>query len=433
MRRVSFGAKIFLAIVTVSVVTSATAGAILYWNGSRLLRLKSTDELTTAAAAVSHFLEHSLEDALRQGETCTMAWETGEDARVILNQAQQQAFLEHARYFVQNFPWVTAVALREDSGRILLSHGDGRSLSESLDDCDPIALLPKGCFARGPVLAEGGTVLMELGVRRFDRRRPCPCLVTFVLNVSALMTAAPVPKTLFQETVVMLGRPGRAEGILIKGAPWADQAALEDLSSWIGQVFLSGRRENPGPVDVGGRKVLVAADVLPRLRWPVALAVPVKSARIPQSALLAAAAWAFLLGLVGDTWLEVAVRSYYANQDTRTPLIAAALQAAGFIALASLLSSTRLGVAGIALAASLTFTLQAIGLLFLLQRRYPGLLRLGTSVRNAALAAMAAFLVATGILLWLGVSPLHVLLAWLVGGCLALPFIRREVHSLLHL
>jgi len=109
------------------------------------------------------------------------------------------------------------------------------------------------------------------------------------------------------------------------------------------------------------------------------------------------------------------------------------LQAAGFIALASLLSSTRLGVAGIALAASLTFTLQAIGLLFLLQRRYPGLLRLGTSVRNAALAAMAAFLVATGILLWLGVSPLHVLLAWLVGGCLALPFIRREVHSLLHL
>ncbi len=197
-----------------------------------------------------------------------------------------------------------------------------------------------------------------------------------------------------------------------------------------------------------GQKEKFAATVNRALRVLLALGLPVAALlaigvrplsaaffRYPEAQLdmLTACAWAFLLGLVGDTWLEVAVRSYYANQDTRTPLVAAALQAVGFIALASLLSPTRLGVAGIALAASLTFTLQAIGLLLLLQRRYPGLLRLGTSVRHAALAAIAAFLASGSILLWLGTSPLYVLLAWLVGGILALLFLREEVHFLLHL
>lgn len=152
-----------------------------------------------------------------------------------------------------------------------------------------------------------------------------------------------------------------------------------------------------------------------------------------QLDMVTACTWGFLLGLVGDTWLEVAVRSFYAHQDTRTPLVAAALQAVAFIVLAVLLTSTRLGVAGISLAASLTFTLQAIGLFLLLQRRYPALLRMGTSLRNASLAAMAAFLAAYGVLLYLGISPLHVLLAWLIGGSLAILFIRQEVHILLHL
>ena len=49
--------------------------------------------------------------------------------------------------------------------------------------------------------------------------------------------------------------------------------------------------------------------------------------------LLQACTWAFLVGLIGDTWLEVAVRSFYAHQNTRTPLIAAFGQAAAFVLL----------------------------------------------------------------------------------------------------
>ena len=45
--------------------------------------------------------------------------------------------------------------------------------------------------------------------------------------------------------------------------------------------------------------------------------------------LLTLCTWAFLAGLVGDTWLEVAVRSHYANLNTRTPLVAAFFQVVG--------------------------------------------------------------------------------------------------------
>ena len=48
--------------------------------------------------------------------------------------------------------------------------------------------------------------------------------------------------------------------------------------------------------------------------------------------------WAFLFGLLGDTWLETAVRSFYANQNTRTPLVAAFIQAVSFFLLAWLFS-----------------------------------------------------------------------------------------------
>jgi len=61
--------------------------------------------------------------------------------------------------------------------------------------------------------------------------------------------------------------------------------------------------------------------------------------------------WAFLFGLLGDAWLETAVRSFYANQNTRTPLAAAAIQAVLFVLLAWLFSSW-IGLPGIPLAAA---------------------------------------------------------------------------------
>ncbi len=149
--------------------------------------------------------------------------------------------------------------------------------------------------------------------------------------------------------------------------------------------------------------------------------------------LLRACTWAFLIGLVGDTWLEVAVRSFYANQNTRTPLIAAFAQVLTFVLLSVALSS-RIGLAGIPLAASLTFTAQAVILLVLLDRRFPGLLRLGTTPWRTAAAGILGALVMAGALVFLPFSPvLNSLIGMAIGTGAAAPLIWPEVRLLFNL
>ncbi len=149
--------------------------------------------------------------------------------------------------------------------------------------------------------------------------------------------------------------------------------------------------------------------------------------------LLTACTWAFLIGLVGDTWLEVAVRSFYANQNTRTPLVAAFLQAFFFVIL-SLLLTPVIGLAGIPLSAALTFTTQALVLLTLLNRRFPGLLHMGSTVWRALLSGIAAGGVALGLLVLLPFPPFLAALAGLAaGGLAALPFIWPEARLLFRL
>ncbi len=84
--------------------------------------------------------------------------------------------------------------------------------------------------------------------------------------------------------------------------------------------------------------------------------------------LVVAAAQMFLLGLVGHSLVEIAVRTFYAKQDARTPFIAAAFTAALFVGLCFALIPL-MGHAGIALANSLAFTAEAVGLLWVLRRR----------------------------------------------------------------
>jgi len=149
--------------------------------------------------------------------------------------------------------------------------------------------------------------------------------------------------------------------------------------------------------------------------------------------LLAVCTWAFLAGLVGDTWLEVAVRSHYANLNTRTPLVAAALQVSAFVLL-SLLLSRLIGLPGIPLAAALTFTAEALALLMLLNRRFIGLLDVGHTAFRAVGGAIAAGLVAAVALQYLPLSSVLAALAALIGGALiAVPFVWREVHLLMNL
>ena len=152
-----------------------------------------------------------------------------------------------------------------------------------------------------------------------------------------------------------------------------------------------------------------------------------------QLDLLTVCTWAFLAGLVGDTWLEVAVRSFYANQNTRTPLIAAFSQVVAFIILSSLLSPI-IGLAGIPLAAALTFTTQALVLLAILNRRFSGLLDIRSTAPRALIAAISAGALT---LILMNVLPLSTIpatfIALLIGGLICIPIIWPEIKLLLKL
>jgi putative peptidoglycan lipid II flippase len=76
----------------------------------------------------------------------------------------------------------------------------------------------------------------------------------------------------------------------------------------------------------------------------------------------------YALGLTAHICLELAARTFFAQQDTITPLLLAAASAAANILLAALLMAP-LGHGGLALANSVAVTLEVLALLILLQRR----------------------------------------------------------------
>ncbi len=147
-------------------------------------------------------------------------------------------------------------------------------------------------------------------------------------------------------------------------------------------------------------------------------------------------AWAtrlYLLGLAGHSWLEVGVRSFYARQDALTPLKIAFLQICTYLLLAVGLSAF-MGVNGLALADSLTFTGQALLLLFLLQRLAPGILRVGDTLLRAGLGSILGGAAAYLALKFLPLPTLPLAFGALtLGGVIVLPFIWKEIKVLVRL
>jgi peptidoglycan biosynthesis protein MviN/MurJ (putative lipid II flippase) len=93
-----------------------------------------------------------------------------------------------------------------------------------------------------------------------------------------------------------------------------------------------------------------------------------------------------------------------------------------------------LGLAAIPLSAALTFTMQAIVLLTILNRRFPGLLRLESTGVRAAAAALAAGIAASCVLLFLPVPGFaKILMGLIAGGLAAIPLVWREVRLLFNL
>ena len=160
---------------------------------------------------------------------------------------------------------------------------------------------------------------------------------------------------------------------------------------------------------------------------------------VADTELVVIATRAYLIGLAGHAMLEVAARSFYAQQDAKTPLFAAAINAFVYILLANLLAKYY-GFTGIAVANSIAFTFEAILLLWLLNRRFPGILKTqGTLIRVLLVSAG----VGTGLFFVLQLdilSTLNELMkaiaaagGMLLGLLIVVPFILPEIRLLIGL
>jgi putative peptidoglycan lipid II flippase len=141
----------------------------------------------------------------------------------------------------------------------------------------------------------------------------------------------------------------------------------------------------------------------------------------------------YLFGVIAHSLIEVAARSFYAQQEARIPLLASALNTGAYILLVVLLRNP-LGASGIALANTISFTGELLLLVYLLERRLRGRFRVGSTVFRTVAGALLAGLLMYLMINFVPLSELPLSLAALaLGVVVALPFIWKEMRLLLHL
>lgn len=142
---------------------------------------------------------------------------------------------------------------------------------------------------------------------------------------------------------------------------------------------------------------------------------------------------AFTLGLVGHSIFEIAARAFYAQQNPRPPVLTSGYRFVVYLVLAVLLYRP-LDAAGIALADAIAITSEAAILLFVLNRRFPGIFRVGWTFPRALAGALAS---GAAVYLILEFVPLPLIPltagALIVGGLVALPFMWPELKGLVRL
>ncbi len=160
--------------------------------------------------------------------------------------------------------------------------------------------------------------------------------------------------------------------------------------------------------------------------------------------LVSAALFWYAAGLLGHSLVEILSRAFYALHDTKTPVLIGAaamglniLFSFGFSALFSKFGF--MPHAGLALANSLATALEAAGLLYLINRRLPGVQNAGT-LSALSQSILAAFGMGVGLAGWLALVPNQpvwlqalggVALGGLVYGLLALALRVTEIHQAL--
>jgi putative peptidoglycan lipid II flippase len=152
----------------------------------------------------------------------------------------------------------------------------------------------------------------------------------------------------------------------------------------------------------------------------------------PNTDLVVWVARGFMVGLMGQSLIEVASRAFYAQQNALVPLGASFLTTITFVFLAIGLGST-LGAGGIALANGLAFTGEAALLWYLLNRKYSGVVAVRSTLVRAIPVALTCGLLVFGLMrVPLPVSELLLgVVALGIGGMLAVPFVLPELRLLI--
>jgi putative peptidoglycan lipid II flippase len=142
---------------------------------------------------------------------------------------------------------------------------------------------------------------------------------------------------------------------------------------------------------------------------------------------------AFTLGLMGHSVFEVAARAFYAQQDPKPPVLTSGYRFVAYLVMAILLFRPY-GAAGIGLADAVAITSEAAILFYILNRRFPGILKVGWTLPRAAVGALAGGLVVFLILEFVPLSLIPLTAAALAAGAVvAFPFMWPELKGLMRL
>jgi putative peptidoglycan lipid II flippase len=156
---------------------------------------------------------------------------------------------------------------------------------------------------------------------------------------------------------------------------------------------------------------------------------------LEESQMILRATQGYLLGLLGHSVVELGVRSFYAKQNARVPMVISGLGLLIYIVLA-LLFMAPLAAGGIALANSLSYSIQGFLLFILLNRQLTHKFKVGGTMIRGLISAIGAGL---GVWLILSVVPLPLstlyvsIIAIIFGGVVGGIPIWKEIRSLVSL
>ena len=156
---------------------------------------------------------------------------------------------------------------------------------------------------------------------------------------------------------------------------------------------------------------------------------------LEESRLILWATRGYLVGLLGHSVVELGVRSFYAKQNARVPMITSGLGLIIYIGFAVAFMNP-LGAGGISLANSISYSVQGLILFILLSRGLNERLQVGGSFIRGIISAAVS-----GVFLWVflsllssSISPLILSLVGMVlGGVIAAVIIWKEIRLLVRL